>query len=585
MWRNFKIGHQLAVGFIISIILTIVIGLVGYVSVNRVSSLAEDVECLDYLQMSANEGRVSEKKMILEKPKEKEDLDLFMDQWKKAVPHFIDEAYGRFTDSGTIASIDSTVWNRKYYLEYFDKWLVVISQYRQSVRSADSLYNIAKEASIYIWDSTKIRSFQTQSYLSDASRDANNYLITKDSAYILYFHKHISRSRETATKLGNKKYLRALNNYEDEQLACLSLFVEMYSLYNAVDYYGFWAKLRGGQDKVKYHKLQKATVKQTQLLIILLTLFLIIFAIIISIIITRSLTKGINKGIHIVETVAEGDLTVNVDKKLLRSKSEIGKLVLSMQLMLDKLKDMVSFIRGNATNVALAGNEMNKASQQLSSIANQQASSLQQISSSMAEIVSNIHQNSENAQHAEKIANVAAFGVEKVKVSSESATASIKVIADKITIINDIASQTNLLALNAAIEAARAGSYGKGFSVVAAEVKKLAERSKVAADEIAVLSRKSVKTTEQATIDLNQIIPDIEKTAKLIQEIAAASMEQNSGVEQINNAIQQLNDITQKNAATSEELASNSDGLVNQAKQLEDSMGFFKTNENLESPQ
>jgi len=464
-------------------------------------------------------------------------------------------------------------------MDNFEKWLVVIDQYRQSIRSADSLYSLAKDAAIYTWDSSRIRSYKTQSLLSDASRDAKNYLITKDSAFIDNFHIHISRSRDIATKMGNTKYLTALKKYEGEQLSCLSLFVEMYRIYNVIDYYGFYTKFRGGQDKVKYHQLQKTTVKQSQLLIILLTLFLILFAIIISIIITRSLTKGIKKGIHIVETVSEGDLTIVVDKQLLQSKNEIGKLVLSMQHMLEKLKEMVSFIRGNATNVALAGNEMNKASLLLSSISNQQASSLQQISSSMAEIVSTIQQNAGNAKHAEKIANVAALGVEKVKISSESATVSIKVIADKITIINDIASQTNLLALNAAIEAARAGTYGKGFSVVAAEVKKLAERSKAAADEIAILSVKSVQTTEQATIDLNQIIPDIEKTAKLIQEIAAASMEQNLGVEQINNAIQQLNDITQKNAATSEELANNSDELVRHAKQLEDSMGFFKTNE------
>jgi methyl-accepting chemotaxis protein len=193
----------------------------------------------------------------------------------------------------------------------------------------------------------------------------------------------------------------------------------------------------------------------------------------------------------------------------------------------------------------------------------------------MEEMASNIQQNTDNAQQTDKIATSASSSIAKVSKASEESTASIKNIADKILIINDIAFQTNILALNAAVEAARAGEHGRGFAVVAAEVRKLAERSKIAADEINVLAKNSVKVTEESAVLLNQIIPEIEKTAKLVQEISAASIEQTSGADQINNAIQQLNTITQQNAAASEELATSAEEMASQAEQLQDIISYF----------
>src|SRR6056297_1170692 len=167
--------------------------------------------------------------------------------------------------------------------------------------------------------------------------------------------------------------------------------------------------------------------------------------------------------------------------------------------------------------------------------------------------------------------------MDKMGQAGKKSLKSIQEIADKITIINDIAFQTNILALNAAVEAARGGEYGKGFAVVAAEVRKLAERSKTAADEIVELANSSVEVTKESDQLIDNLVPEIEKVAKLIQEINAASQEQNSGTDQINNAVQQLNQVTQQNAASSEELATSAEEMAGQADQLKETISYFRT--------
>lgn len=278
-----------------------------------------------------------------------------------------------------------------------------------------------------------------------------------------------------------------------------------------------------------------------------------------------------------INLVAEGDLTYKED--INTNNDEIGQLYNSFIKMIANVKEVL-------TNVMVGANEINKASEQVSSTsqqisqgASEQASSAEEVSSSMEEMVANIQQNTDNAQSTEKIANKSAKGIKAGNESSSIAVKSMREIADKITIINDIAFQTNILALNAAVEAARAGEHGKGFAVVAAEVRKLAERSKVAAEEIEATSKSGVEISDKAGEQLAQIAPEIEKTAQLVQEISSASIEQNSGAEQVNSAIQQLSQVTQQNAAASEELATSSEELSNQAEQLRQLIAYFKIEE------
>ena len=274
--------------------------------------------------------------------------------------------------------------------------------------------------------------------------------------------------------------------------------------------------------------------------------------------------------------LSNGNLDIKTNAELINRDDELGKLSQGFNLLSKNLKNVMSGVKNGSDSIADASNELSDTAQQLSQGSNEQASASEEVSASMEQMVSNIKQNADNSQETEKIALKASEGMNKLSESANNSIISIKKIADEIKVISDIAFQTNILALNAAVEAASAGEYGKGFAVVASEVRKLAERSKLAADKINELSETSVKVTEKTGTYMNQTIPEIDKTVKLVQEISIASNEQNSGADQINNAIVELNNVTQQNAANSEEMASSSEELSAQAEQLKELISFFK---------
>lgn len=270
------------------------------------------------------------------------------------------------------------------------------------------------------------------------------------------------------------------------------------------------------------------------------------------------------------------DGNLSVKNSVAFSDDEIGQLNDAIEDVRIKFINIIHNISDGSTELSETSSNLNQNSASLSEGSNKLASVAEEVASSMEEIVSNMQQNANNAEQTEKLAFKVSQEMQKVSELSLESLNNIKGISEKITIINDIAFQTNLLALNAAVEAARAGEFGRGFSVVAAEVKKLAERSRSAAEEINLLSNQSVNITKKAVDSINTLAPDINRTAGLIQEITSSTNEQLSGSNQINTAIQELNFITQQNSSSSLELSSTAEKLLEQASDLNEVVSYFK---------
>ncbi len=338
----------------------------------------------------------------------------------------------------------------------------------------------------------------------------------------------------------------------------------------------------------------------------------ILLGIAIAVLITRSIVNPLARAVNVADRLALGDVSVRVD---VDSRDEVGQLLVAMEKMVlsmrdvtrltqeiadgnlavevversaqdemliglknmvVNLRDVVGTIQAASEQVSSGSQALSASSEELSQGATEQASSAEEASSSIEEMTANIRQNADNAKQTEKIAVQGAEDAIRGGAAVKDTLAAMRQIAEKIMIVEEIARQTNLLALNAAIEAARAGEQGKGFAVVAAEVRKLAERSQLAAAEISGLSVSSVDVAETAGKLLDSMVPNIQRTAELVQEIAAASLEQDAGAEQIARAIQQLDTVIQQNASSSEEMASTAEELSSQAEQMQASMNFFR---------
>ncbi|MFZ5942223.1 MAG: methyl-accepting chemotaxis protein [Bacteroidota bacterium] len=291
--------------------------------------------------------------------------------------------------------------------------------------------------------------------------------------------------------------------------------------------------------------------------------------------INKLLRKPLETYISKLSEIAEGNIAVDLQES--KSTNELGKLNNSIIKLSSAFNNIIGNIEKNAENLASTSKQVSSTSNSLSDGASEQANSLEEISSTMEQISANIQQNAQNSLETEKVSEDANTGIREVADKARQAVAANKDIADKISIIKDIAFQTNILALNAAVEAARAGDHGKGFAVVAAEVRKLAERSKEASEEIYNKAQLSLQMAENAGLVMEDTIPKIENTLRLVREITAASIEQKNGATQVNKAIQQLNQNTQESAASSEELAANAGMLSDQADELKELISYFNT--------
>ncbi len=307
-----------------------------------------------------------------------------------------------------------------------------------------------------------------------------------------------------------------------------------------------------------------------------MSLGVIVLGLLCGFVITRIITRGIADAVTAANSLAAGDLTVEIQAK---GKDEIGQLLTAMGNMVEHLRQVIGQVRGGADNLASASDQISSAAQTISQSVTEQAAGAEETSASIEQMNASIGQNAENSKVTEGMAMQASQQAEEGGEAVQRTVAAMIEIAKKIGVIEDIAYKTNLLSLNASIEAARAGEQGKGFTVVATEVRKLAEHSRTTAQEINELASNSVTVAEQAGKLLEAVVPRIGKTAELVQEIAMASNEQAEGAGQINQAIGQLDRATQQNAASSEELAATAQELNGQATQLQQAVAFFKIDE------
>jgi len=313
-----------------------------------------------------------------------------------------------------------------------------------------------------------------------------------------------------------------------------------------------------------------------------LTILLVLFGVLVTvvllsyIVIQQKVISRIPKINKVINAIANGDLNVQTASD---GRDEISLAMQNIDAMVVKLREVMSSVISSAEDIASASVQMNDSSVAMSQGSQTQASSAEEISTSTEQMAAGIRKNADNARETEKISVKAVKEVEESFKAVSATVDSMRTIANKITIIGEIARQTNLLALNAAVEAARAGEHGRGFAVVAAEVRKLAERSQLAAVEIDSISASSVDIASRSSELLKSIVPSIQRTSDLVQEISASSIEQNASAGQINQAMQLLNNVVQSNAATAEEMAASAEEFNAQAEHLRGIVAFFAVKE------
>lgn len=596
-FNDIKIGAKMYSGFIFAIALTILVGVIGYLDISRIVYQFEISKIVNRIIVDAGDAQAGSLRFIIYNDEKyynivAEEAENIVQQSKDVKELLLSE-----DNKKTAGDINHLINNyREDNTRYFNLQgeLTILNKQRVSAAQEATTRVIKAVESAIAYSRANINDYSAveRVYMLQDARNAinrmqiaaNRYVANPNSDDENLFFNEVAEIKvllnevqkimvSNDTKLVISEAIINIDNYNSTFKNYKSIIEKQAELLdnqraNAEGLLNGARDLRQGV----YNYVDKTrTSVITQLLMIII--FSVLVGLIIGTIITRSIIRPLAKGLTFANDISNGDLTKSL---AIEQKDEVGQLADAMKNMLTRLKDTVSSVISGSNSIASASNQISSTAQEMSQGANEQASSVEEVSSTMEEIAANIQQNTDNAGQTEKIANDANLGIKEVAERAVKAVEANKAIADKIGIVSDISFQTNILALNAAVEAARAGEHGKGFAVVAAEVRKLAERSKVAAEEVVGLAHKSLELSQGAGDVIMKVIPNIEKTTQLVQEISSASIEQNNGASQVNNAIQQLNNVTQQNAAASEELATSSEEMSSQAEQLKQIIAYFK---------
>jgi methyl-accepting chemotaxis protein len=595
-WKDLKIVYKLAISFSVMIMISIIIGLVAWTNMSRIlkesGKLSQEyIPTIDesfYLDKYWRE--VIQMLQAYDNTSDSYYVKKIKDDRLKKFFASLDKLITVTSESAKLKSTNDEFKQIKADVEKFSKML---AEYENNVSRGNVLLNQIKV------NADNLIKYDDENY-KGRSGAYNELLLRANGIYALIFkvvHLELpSELNASRHKIENfqtfaKDYRRrsghlpqtvdsSLTNFSSASAEFVDNFIaakKMELANHEITSNILWT-IRGtsdvGFDQVKEMSENTSnTVKSERVVLLISALIVLVLGGIMVYVITQSIAVPINRGIYVANKMAEGDLTHNID---VQRKDEVGKLTESLNILNEKLKTIISNISESSDNIADSSQELSVNAAEIAEGARQQASATEEISSSMEEMFANIQQTTDNAKQTDSIASKTVVEVNKNKESFQVASQSLKQIAEKVNIIDEIAFQTNILALNAAVEAARAGEHGKGFAVVAGEVRKLAEKSKSAAGEINSVSKSTLSLSVNAENELNLLAPEIEKTSKLVQEIASASLEQVSGVEQINNAMQQLNSVVQANAQRSDDMASQSEKLLKQADELKDIISKFQ---------